>query len=103
MTTLRQLAQTEWVFIPAGDALLQCDDATRRMATQMLSDFRGWLCAVCKTSICDDSSTILLHWIGDSNVNPYIICPHCRSNHSDTAIIEMGKSEAICNAVRVAK
>jgi len=66
----------------------------------MLRAYKGYMCALCKTSSCDDSWDLLLQITGkgaDGNVtfSPYVICKSCTGKHSGSGLAALGRQGRI--------
>lgn len=104
---LSGLLKQDWFLVPTGDALAQSDEQTKQLSSTILGNYKGWLCALCQTVRCDQTSTILVNVTdrkadGNSEFQPVAICEKCMATHTEGEIIAMGKAGKLCNAVTVA-
>lgn len=104
---LSDLMKQDWFFLPTGNALVKSDEKTRQFSSSVLSSYKGWLCALCQSVRCDETSTVLVNVTdrkadGNLDIQPVAICEKCVAAHTEGEIIAMGKAGKLCNAVTVA-
>jgi hypothetical protein len=104
---LSDLMSRDNFFLPTGDGLVQSDEPTKEFSASVLSNYRGWLCAVCQVARCDETSSVLVKVSsraadGKLELQPVAICENCMATHAEEELISMSKAGKLCNAVTVA-
>ena len=105
-TLAELLSGGDWILLPGQSSISDFDEPTKTLRASMLRAYKGYMCALCKTSSCDDSWDLLLQITGkgaDGNVtfSPYVICKSCTGKHSGSGLAALGRQGRINMTVRV--